>query len=195
MKKIVLFIIVTMTSVNSMGFTGVIKSNDLREPQVITFQENPSNANLITYQFCLSEKMDKCVNLGHPEGIEKDLLLKEARKNSRLKKIMTYFQPVASLATLIAAGYLTIQTGGATVAFLAGSGSYLLTDLIYSETNDTQLLSELSTALNPNSKGFFVLQENLSILDFSYKLENKLESLKLVDLHPHIDYEEIMIMP
>lgn len=196
MKKIVLFTLTIIVSVNTLGFTGVIKSGNLREPQIIGFQENPNDTNFITYKFCLSERMIQCISLGHPEGVKKELLLKEARKNARFKEFMTYFQPVASVTTLLVAVYLTIQTGGATIAFLAGSGSYLLTDLIYSENNNTDLLSELSTALNPNRKGLFVVEEGISILDFSYKLEYKLKSLeKMTSHHQSYDYSNMMIMP
>lgn len=187
MKNSISFILIctvlicTMPATSFGGYTSILKSDDPREPQVIVFKEDPSSKDSIIYTFCPSEKASKekpdtCETLG---SAKKDLLFRSKIADESMKTIMTYFQPIAFIATIIITGYVAIQTGvGPTFAFFAGSGSYLLTDLIYSDDADPKWLSELSTVTNPKATGRFILPSGISILDFSYRLEERLNSME-----------------
>ena len=150
-------------------------------PRLLCLKKIPVLRTLLFIHSALQKKhqkknRDTCETLG---SVKKDLLFRSKIADESMKTIMTYFQPIAFIATIIITGYVAIQTGvGPTFAFFAGSGSYLLTDLIYSDDADPKWLSELSTVTNPKATGRFILPSGISILDFSYRLEERLNSME-----------------
>lgn len=181
MKKLVFLLILVLPVVSSGAAGRIVSYNSEREPQVISFQEDPDSRDSILYKFCLSEELERrgdCKILGRGE---KRSLSRAKIANANMKKVMTYLQPIAFITTILVTGYIAFQTGGTTIAFLAGSGSYLITDLVYLESYDPRLFSELSVVLNPKASAMgasFILPEGISIVDFSYRLEEELNSIK-----------------
>ncbi len=178
MSALVSSILVFIIPMTSYGETGLIKSSNPREPQIIIFQENPDDKDFIIYKFCLTSRMINCEIIGDISGIRKDLLLKEAAKTLKMKTFMTYFQPTASVALLGAGLGLTATMPGVLIAVAAGFSTAVGTILVYLESNDPEFLSQMSTALSTDRNGVFVLPEDISIVLLSESLEEKLNSIK-----------------
>jgi|GEM_PF-4887899 hypothetical protein len=178
--KYFLLIITLVTSVqHSFAASGLIKSWSPREPQIITFEENPDNPDRVIYKFCLSKQRKKCIQLGDKsEGVRKDILLAEASRSEGMKTFMRYFRPIGTLVSAIGIAYVTIQTGGANLAFLGGSGSVIAMDLINSDSIAPEVYEEMSYYLNSEHNGLYVLEiQDTTIVDFSHVLEKKINQL------------------
>ena len=177
---------ILMLSSNSLFAQGItlpekfstVESGTSREPQKIYFFDNPNDPSKIIYYFCHSTRRKNCIALGNPEGISKTHLLAESEKFEKFGPYLKYFTPVAEITATLLLFYLVLESGG-TIAFVSGAGVVTAFDHIHTKI-DYESHREMADVFDPkredNKENYFVLS-NLSIVNFSYFIEDKIKKL------------------
>jgi len=164
---------------NSLDMLGVIKSGMRREPQVIRIEENPLNPEKILFKFCLSKMSDDCEFLGKPEGYDKETLSNRSNSLGRTAEIMYYTKPIISLLSglaLIGISATGIGTSGVIILTAVTVQASSVIDREKSTNHD--VMKRIGNTLDPDAKNFmFKLGPNLTIVEFSYMLEQNLHKI------------------